>query len=95
MQASLITANRTKDGRSVYLARDFSWSFDIRQAIWTLDTGERADLLGWARGQEAEVCDPYALQVELDPVSGPQPLTTRERIRAAGPAATRATLGYE
>ncbi len=94
MQASLITANRTKDGRSVYLARDFSWSFEIREAIWTLDVDECAELLGWARVQEADVCDPYLLQVELDPVNGPLPLTTRERIRAAGPAATRTALGY-
>jgi hypothetical protein len=93
MQVFLITANRTKDGRTVYLRRDFTWDFDLREAVWTLDTDERDDLLVWARTQELDVCDPSALKVELDPAGGLKPIGMREQIRAAGPDATLASLG--
>jgi len=94
MNVFLITASRTRDGQPVYLARDFAWATDIRAALWTLDTGERDELVGWARRQEADVCDPYALMVELHPSDGLRPLTTRERIRSAGSAATLDALRY-
>ena len=93
MQVFIVSANRTQDGRSVYLRRDFTWDFDLAQAVWTLDTDERDDLLVWARSQEAEVCDPHPVKVDLDPTLGLRAIGSRERIRAAGPEATLAALG--
>lgn len=91
--AWLITANRTVDGRVVYLRNDFAWTFEIREALWTTDEDERGDLLRWSRAREAEVCDPYTLRVSLT-ADGPAPTTARERIRAAGPSAALSSLGY-
>ncbi len=80
----VITANRTKDGRTVYLGPDREWVDDFSRAQVLQDTGLRDDLLAWARSEEAAVCDPYATAVQTA-AGGPDALTTRERIRAHVP----------
>ena len=94
MKVFLITANRTLDGHAVYLREDREWSHDIKEALWTSDEEERDGLLAWSRAQQAMVCDPYPLPAVLE-LDGPRVRSTRERIRAAGPTGTLASLGYE
>lgn len=87
----VVTANRTADGSVVYLTADHAWTTDVARAA-ACEEAEVEPHLAWARGQQAAVCDPYRLGVTL--VDGaPAVLTARERIRAAGPAATLAALG--
>ena len=89
---SVVTASRTSDGAAVYLTADRTWSRELSRAC-PRDEARLAAELAWARGQQAAVCDPYRLPVALaDGV--PVAVSTRERIRAAGPAATLAALGY-
>lgn len=89
----VVTANRTLDGKPVYLGVDRAWRERLDHAHLTTDVAEREALLCWAREREAEVCDPYVLPVSAGE-SGPVPLSARERIRAAGDRVLLARLGY-
>ena len=93
MKRFAITANRTLDGRTVYLRADRAWSTALSEAVAVDEGPEKEALLLWARTQEAVVCDPYAMKVD-DQEGGLCPPSTRERIRAAGPEATLRALGY-
>lgn len=89
----IVTANRLSDGAVVYLRGDRGWTGDLQQARALDDTQAADDLLAWAKGQEAVICDPYLCEVGLE---GAQllPLSARERIRAEGPRPTLQRLGY-
>lgn len=80
----VVSASRTSDGAPVYLTANRTWAREVGAACAVADGPEREDLLAWARGQEAEVCDPYAFKVSLEQ-GKPVPLTARERIRSQGP----------
>lgn len=80
----VITANATDDGGVVYLRPDRTWARRLTEAYPVLAQDEADALLGLARGQERQVCDPYAMRVELGPL-GPRGLSARERIRGIGP----------
>lgn len=92
----IITANRTADGSVVYLRADRTWTPALTEAR-TFDEesiDQRDALLAWAAAEEQrEVCDPYAMTVDVGP-DGPVPLSARERIRAAGPIPVLQRWGY-
>ena len=79
-----ITGNATTDGRPIYRSFDGSWSPRLEDASLTTDPAHRDEALAAARTQEREVCDPYAIEVELSE-HAPVPVRLRERIRATGP----------
>jgi sulfite reductase (NADPH) hemoprotein beta-component len=85
-QPLLVTANRLRDGRVVWLAADGGWTEAVRDAA--VFAGEQVET-GLARGQEAElhqlVVGPYAVEVTLG-AAGPVPLRMRERVRLDGPS---------
>nr|WP_298798234.1 DUF2849 domain-containing protein [uncultured Acetobacter sp.] len=84
--ASVITANRLLDGRIVWLASDGQWQPLIQDAkIYPNSAIEDALKVCNARAQEEALVGIYGVQVTLT-ASGPQPVTSRERIRAAGPS---------
>ena len=89
----IVTANRLSDGGVVYLRSDRRWTASHAEAEVS-DDREAADAaLGWAKGQERVVCDPYVVDVSI--VDGtPMPKSARERIRAEGPRPTLRRLGY-
>jgi hypothetical protein len=90
----VVTANRTDDGAVLYLRADRSWTSDLGQAQVVGDTAERDALIAWAADtQQRDVCDPYAFEVRAT-AEGVDPLTARERIRAAGPAPVLRQWGY-
>ena len=87
MTHQIVTANRLKDGRVVYLTQDADWS--ARVADSRAANGAAAALLLSAAEMSAAdqiVVDPYLIQVTLDGGS-PWPVLHRERIRATGPTA--------
>lgn len=91
-QAWVVTANALMDGGVRYLTPTRAWSPSLQQA-WSGPADAADALLGWARTDEAVVCDPYV--VDVDRVDGALvPRSTREIIRAEGPAPTLVRLGY-
>ncbi len=80
----VVSAVATSSGAPVYRRADGTWASDVHDAHPAADEAERDRMLAAARGEEREVCDPYAFPVQLD---GDRVvlLTVRERIRAAGP----------
>ncbi|MCB9597519.1 MAG: DUF2849 domain-containing protein [Sandaracinaceae bacterium] len=89
-----VTANHLSDGSVAYLRADRAWTQDLQHAWVGATEADAAPLLAWARGQEHLICDPYLLEVSRD-AGRVVPLSARERIRAEGPEATLARLGYE
>jgi hypothetical protein len=89
----VVTANRLRDGRVVYLASGPRWSESYAEGHGTSDTAERDRLLAWGRSRELEVCGVYAIEATLD-VRGQRELSARERLRALGPEDARKRLGY-
>ncbi len=90
----VITAFRLADGHAVYLARDHAWSERIADAEPGASEDALEGSLGWARGQEAVVCDPYVMKAALED-GRVVPVSARERIRATGAAWVRERFGYE
>jgi hypothetical protein len=80
----VISASLTDTGAPAYLAKDGSWSPELQRAAPILSDEERDALLAEALRQERVVADPYFFDVRLDG-DGIDPLSARERIRAAGP----------
>ena len=82
----VITANRLADGRVVWLATGDAWVEALADA--RVVAGEEA-AAALAIGQAAEkarlVVGVYAAEVQQG-AAGPQPVTQKERIRAAGPS---------
>jgi len=86
MSAQVITANRLRDGDVVYLTAAGDWSLWLRDAAVARDEAGQADFQARAKRAEADrlVVGPYLMAVtESD--AGPQPIGTREKIRALGP----------
>jgi hypothetical protein len=80
----VISASLTDTGAPTYLTKDGGWSPDLQRAAPILSDEERDALLAEALRQERKVADPYFFDVRLDG-SAIDPLSARERIRAAGP----------
>jgi sulfite reductase (NADPH) hemoprotein beta-component len=80
----ILTANRLRDGRVVWLAADGSWSESCSQAR-IFGPEEVADGLAAAAGAERaqHLVGAYAVDVAAD--TG-RPLRLRERLRAKGPS---------
>ena len=89
-----VTANRLDDGSVAYLRADRIWTQDLQDAWICREKTAAEPLLEWAAAQERVICDPYLTAVEYGP-DGITPVSTREKIRAAGPAVTLRRLGYE
>ena len=79
MSQRIVTANRLKDGRVVYLTPDAGWS----QRIADSRHAEGA-AVALPEVDGSIVVDPYFVEVTLDG-GVPRPVLHRERIRAAGP----------
>ena len=89
----VVTANRTDDGAVLYLRVDRTWTSQLAEAHLVEDETQRDALIAWGEQQQRDVCDPYAFEVKV--VEGAiDPLSARERIRAAGPAPVLAQWGY-
>ena len=86
MSAKVMTANLLRDGDVVYLTAAGTWSLWLREAAVARDSDGEAELE--AGGQKAErgqiVVGPYLMNVD-ESAAGPQPIGTREKIRAKGP----------
>jgi sulfite reductase (NADPH) hemoprotein beta-component len=85
-QPLVVTANRLRDGRVVWLAEGGRWVERVGGARVFL--GEAAEA-GLAEAAEAErkqlIVGPYAAEVTVG-AAGPVPLRARERFRADGPS---------
>jgi hypothetical protein len=85
-QKLVVTANRLRDGRVVWLAQNGEWVETVREAA--VFPGEQVES-GLAVAEEAErrhvVVAPYPVEVDTTP-RGPVPLRMRERLRVAGPS---------
>ncbi|HTH96937.1 MAG TPA: DUF2849 domain-containing protein [Stellaceae bacterium] len=83
---AVVTANRLKDGRVVWLTADQKWVEDFRTA--KIFVGPEIDA-GVAEGAAAEkrleVVAAYAVDVDVTEI-GPVPVKTRERVRVLGPS---------
>ncbi len=84
MTRLIVTGAATVDGRPIYMRRDGSWVHKLDRADAVAGQTECDALLTRARADEATVCDPYAIRVELDGASL-RPASLREAIRAGGP----------
>jgi hypothetical protein len=90
----VVTANRTSDGRAVYLTADRRWSEALSEAHPAPDEDAQEAALTWARTQQYDVCDPYLLSV-TESEGRLSAITARERIRATGPSWIAQRFGYE
>ena len=86
MSAKVMTANLLRDGDVVYLTAAGDWSLWLSEAAIARDESGEADLeAGAQRAEQAQVVvGPYLMDVEVGDL-GPQPIGTREKIRAKGP----------
>ena len=83
-QHFVVTASFTDDGGPAYMTEERRWSRKLGDAV-VLDNKDAAEeLLGLARGQEAKVCDPYAIKARRTD-AGVETSTAKEVIRAEGP----------
>ena len=91
----VMTANRLRDGEVVYLTKEDSWAEDIGLAAIAVTDLEVAHLNSIADKavEDRFVVAPYLFDVLVDE-GGIQPVSTRERIRAAGPT-VRVDLGKQ
>ncbi len=86
MSAKVMTANLLRDGDVVYLAAAGTWSLWLSESWVVRDQDGEAELEAAARQAENDrlIVGPYLMDVsESD--RGPQPIGTREKIRAKGP----------
>ena len=81
----VVTANRLRVGDVVYLAANDDWVSDLAKATVANDAAALAALEGVAAKAVAaqEVVAVYAIDVDTS-AGAPQPLSVKERIRAAG-----------
>lgn len=86
MSMQVLTANRLRDGRVVYLTPDGGWSLRLGDALTA--AGDSAAGVLAAQGRQAVaarlVVDPYLIAV-ADGGGAIRPLRFREAIRAEGP----------
>lgn len=81
----VISAQFLNTGAPAYWTALGTWSGDLQSAATVLGEAERDRLLERAAGQERVVCDPYFFEVRVQHGTL-EPLSARERIRAAGPS---------
>jgi hypothetical protein len=84
--SQMIIANRLRDGRVVFMARDESWTNAIADGCLIADEAESGRLLEIALRDERQckVVDPYL--IDVDEENGVRtPSSYREQIRATGP----------
>jgi len=86
MSAKVMTANLLRDGDVVYLTAAGGWSLWLSEAAVARDQSGEAGLEAGAKQGEGDrsVVGPYLMDVVESP-AGPQPIGTREKIRAKGP----------
>ena len=86
MSNQVVTANRLRDGRAVYLTVGNTWSERIAGSLVSAgDTDSAAMLADAQKAADAQiVVDPYLIDVTLDDAM-PRPVAIREQIRASGP----------
>lgn len=85
-QPLVVTANRLRDGRVVWLADGGAWTENPRSAQVFVGAAVDAGLAVGAKAEQAQdVVGAYAVAVAGNP-DGPWPLSMREQIRAAGPS---------
>jgi hypothetical protein len=84
--SQILTANRLRTGAAVYWS-GASWTDDMRSADVFAGTIDAEQALTAARKSVADqvVVNPYLFPVRIE-AGEPQPLETRERIRAVGPS---------
>ena len=86
MRGKVLTANILIDGNVVYLAAGGAWTARLPEARFLTDESEQTRLMRIAE-QDVErriIVDPYLMDAEGG-TDGPEPVSQRERIRAAGP----------
>lgn len=89
----VITANRLRDGRAVYLTAKQTFSESLLEAIALESDGDIAAALSFAETQERIICDPYVMKVRAE-AGTLAPISAREHIRATGPEWIRQRFGY-
>ena len=84
-QPFVISANRLRDGRVVWLGADGAWPEDLAQAAVLAGAAVDAGLAAAALAEAAQhVVGAYLVEVARAP-GGPVPLRAREKFRAGGP----------
>jgi hypothetical protein len=78
------SANRLVDGLVVYLDDAGQWTPRLDRAALARDKSESAILLERARAESFFVVDPFLVAVIEDDGGTIEPLSLREKIRAAG-----------
>ena len=85
-QPVVVTANRLRDGRVVWLAEGGRWAEHVAEARVFLGEASDEGLAEAAKAEEAqEIVGPYLAEVGVG-TGGPVPLRARERFRADGPS---------
>jgi sulfite reductase (NADPH) hemoprotein beta-component len=85
-QPLVITANRLRDGRVVWLAEGGRWAEQVAHAHVFVGEAAETGLAEAAGAERAQlIVAPYAAEVTVGP-AGPVPLRARERFRADGPS---------
>ena len=94
-QASILTANRLKDGTAVFLDFEGAWSEDIREALVAHSPDEVRALEDRGKYDAGHnlIVEPYLVEVrEID--GRIIPIRYRERVRAGGPTILDDVPGY-
>ena len=79
----VVTANRVRDGLSIYLTESGDWSTSVCEALCLVDP---VDALARAEADRLRAIAPYVIEVEAKD-GGLCPVGLREKIRAFGPTA--------
>lgn len=84
MAQYIVTGSSTASGQPLYLSGD-RWQASFAEASLVEDSDQADAAVAHHRTEsQAVVCDPYAIEVELDGGSV-RPTTLKESIRAKGP----------
>ncbi len=87
-QPLVVTANRLRDGRVVWLAEGGRWAEHVADARVFLGEAVEAGLAEGVEGERTQaIVGAYAAEVSLGD-AGPVPLRAREKFRADGPSAS-------
>ncbi len=84
MSSSIISANRLRDGVTVWWTQDGQWAEHLATAA-VLDAAALAPALEAAQ-QPQTVVDIHEVEVTQEPGGAPVPTAQREQIRATGPS---------